>query len=256
MAQRRRWPWLLAVALLALGAFWIGSTRGDAARVELVRKAEAAEAKAAGLIVAERVKAAQVEHLAEESETLRNEIERLREVAPTAEVREVVRWRTRSVEVPIDRIVEIPVDVPRGTLDCPGMPDLPPIQLYVTGSDARLRSDSGNVFAVGEVEVWRVADPDVLLMAAPWEADLTELVTVIPAPTYRRLGYWLGASRRLSIDTLYHPLSDQESWSTSSESRWTGRGGVSWRWRGLTLMAGANTDPGVEILVAWSRRAS
>ena len=235
---------VVAVLLLAVWgmarAHYLGQTR------EIERKLEAAEAREAGLIVAELASQRAAEKSATEADELREQIETVRAEVPDAEVREVTRWKTKTVSVPVDRIVEIPVEVPRGTPDCP-IVELPPVRMYAQGSEARLESEAGNHFAVGEIEVWRVADPDEMLFSAPWEADLTELVVVAPkemrpwrlsvragltsSPGWYvgagwtgsgRLGYWGALMGRFSVDSYY------QDGRIDTEDHYTLAGGLSY----------------------------
>jgi hypothetical protein len=246
-AQRRRWPWIVALLLSVMSTIFAWN-HSEGKRAEAARLQEAAEAKLESFVVADRMNRKAIEKLSGESETLKEEIERLRDSVPSVEVREVVRWRTETVEVPVDRLVERIIEVPAPAPGCPDCPPLPEVRLYVTGTEARLRSDAQNLFAVGEVEVWREADPDVMLLTAPWQADLTQLVEREPQKRYARLGYWAGLSRKMDIERFY------QTGGLDHEDRYTYKAGASFTVGSLTLMAGVNTDEAVEVLGLWRPR--
>ena len=182
---------------------------------------------------------------------MRAEVDRIKAIAPTVEVRELVRWKTRTVEVPFDRLVRVPVHTV-----CPGLDptlELPPVKLYAMGEEVRLRSEAGNYFVVGTVSLWRLWDnsPAELLFTEPWEVDATDVIIVRDeVQAYRKLGYWGGILRRDEDEFAY----DQGEGFQRVVDKYAGVGGVSWRWGRVEAMVGLTTDPGVMVLGSWHKR--
>jgi hypothetical protein len=188
---------------LAAGAGIASFTAHYVAQEEL-RRAEARALAAQDLIVAERISTrnARAAHseLAEESEHLREQLDAIRETTGSApEVVERVRWRTREVEIPIDRAcpTDPPSSRPTGGDDDQGLPSPPTFSLQVRGLEARVTTRQGNRVALGEVEVWRTRPPpETLLATLPWETRLTqyESTEVGPGPGWA-VGPLVGVSK-------------------------------------------------------------
>ncbi len=175
--MKRRHKVLILILLLLLGVAGWALSRLEAGRMAALKKAEAVAAEAAGLRVAKEVSDRQLEAAAHENDALAEEIERVRAVAPKAKVIERTRWQTREVEVPVDRV--IPVDrIIEVAPECAELGELlGNVAFSVAGTEARLETKAGNLFAVGEVEVWREAPPPrEQLFSAPWESPLTEVL--------------------------------------------------------------------------------
>jgi len=152
-----------------------------------VKAAEAAKAKIEGLNAAQDVDQASIDAIGEQRDGMRTEIETLRDRlrvigARDPEVRTVTEWLTREIEVPVDRLVEIPADCAE--------PEAPSLYFRIEGTSAQIVTAADNTFAVGVVELWRTEpEPEELLGTAPWETDVTELF-IVETPAQKRRLRW------------------------------------------------------------------
>lgn len=195
----KRWHLVVALVLVVLGGFAVlghidrvcltAQAEAEAARMEL-RGWRAAKVKAEDDLA---VVTSQAHHLKEEIAELTEALGR------RPKVRETVRWRSKEIAVP-GGLLEGMVwpDEPEGSLPSEGyknadeQPAAPEIRFQVRGTDARVESRAGNLFAVGEVELWKTyPPPEALLGTAPWEASVTEL-SVDGPPKRKRGPYVLG----------------------------------------------------------------
>lgn len=92
----------------------------------------------------------------------------------------VTRWQTKEIEVPVEKIVRVPVEkvveIPGASPDCP-LPET--VSFSIHGADAHVESRKGNLFAVGQAELWRTEPPpETLLGVAAWEDELTEIASL------------------------------------------------------------------------------
>ena len=161
---------------IAAGIAWKQGKYLDAIKAE-----EAARSEVAGLSVAIEVKQREIERRVTEIVTLTEQIEAVREVAGDARTVEVIKWRSKEIVVPGEKVyvpgetVYLPGDTEYVVGDCPVRP-LPPVAFDVRGGEARLESEAGNYWAVGSVELWRLSPPpEEMLGTAGWRSDLTEL---------------------------------------------------------------------------------
>ena len=145
---------LCAVLLLAIAATCGYCARDRRARQEAAqaqaaarRASDEAALAASGAIVAERVSREAAQHAAE---ALADQVAALRRAAPTAEIREVVRWRTETA--PASCPVEEPVVAGCGAPTRPCVLRLgDPVE--VRGVEATVET-SGARALVGSAEVW------------------------------------------------------------------------------------------------------
>lgn len=193
----KRWHLVVALVLVALGGF---ALVGHIDRVRLTAQAEAEAARMelqgwrAAKVKAEddlAVVTSQAHHLEEEIAELAEALGR------RPKVRETVRWRSKEIAVPgglLEGMVWPEEDEPyEAAPELPGEPsEAPEIRFQVRGTEARVESRAGNLFAVGEVELWKTfPPPEALLGTAPWEATVTEL-SVDEPPKRKRGPYVLG----------------------------------------------------------------
>ena len=178
---RRHW---LNLTLLAVALFVIASAirinAGERAQYRAAREAEAKVAQAEGVIVG--LEASERE-LQKRASGLEEEIEKLRQTVPKVEIREVVKWRTREIRVPVPA-EPVVLECPDGTLlNCP---ECPPIEIMIEGDEARLVSRKGNWLAVGRVGVWRLAPPPEEFVGwFPWESESVDVAVherLLPPP--------------------------------------------------------------------------
>lgn len=179
---------VLAVVVLALaGAGWFVAARWHELERQLLQErkaAEAAELRAQGAIVAKPASADELERRLAEAQLqgsqLRNEIDRLRKIAPSTKVTEVVDWTTEPIRLQLPAVdgSSSPASGDGATppLPSPGVNSCPSVEIQVSGSEARLETDKNNVAAAGEVYVDRTSPPPRERVAVrPWKADLTQL---------------------------------------------------------------------------------
>lgn len=196
----RRWiPWTVALLALIIALFV-----GECRRARVLDQRGAAEgsraiAEASALHTA-RLAAAQAERAKDlairladaerHSHTLSEQLARAKRVAPESTVESVVSHTGEAFELPVT------TDPSRTDVehDVTTAPTGPVLQVHTT--EARLRTQAGNIAVVGETVVecvggacplgWRHVDP--------WEVDATSLfVARQPTPLLRGWGIGLGA---------------------------------------------------------------
>ncbi len=168
---------VIILILLALGYMWVSKLMRE--RDQAQRLAEAAEAEMAGLIVAEQDSQKALSDALSEQDNLQDQLNELRKTVPSTKVKEVIRWRTKEIEVPVEKIVRLPGETKTVYRDREVPGELPDIIFAVRGSEARLASAYDNVFAIGSVELWRVEPPpEEMLGQSDWQADVTDLLVL------------------------------------------------------------------------------
>jgi hypothetical protein len=195
----------------------------------------------------------------EESGVLGEELQRARLALGDAEaiVTDLTKWRAPVREVDPKVVTKWLPAPPCAIEGEPAVTEQPIPMMYAEGTNARLKTEAGARFIVGEVRVWGVAEPeDVLLYEAPWEFDATEWLTVKTdqQPSFRRLGFGGQVSRRepesqRTDDGYYGDV------STTSKNEWTLTALGSYRIGRVTWLAGVNSDPGVSVGALWNGRA-
>ena len=261
--ERRRWPWLAALAVGG-GVAWVALAMADAKRIELEAELERVKLEAAGAITAQeesaRMVAKQGENLLKLT-GLDKEVNRLkRELKIKPKVIETIKWKTRPAEVEVEDVIDwdaLIEDTEESGFDwdCCDIEAikaaLPKPVFYGSGAVAKLQTKKGNTFVLGKVFVIRQVGlvdneengelDDVLLADLDWEADATEYLTVARAPRYKRLGWYAGVGWRPNIETAYF-----QGEGFSSEDKYGVELGVSlrprWRWlKGVQGLFGWDT---------------
>jgi hypothetical protein len=203
--RKHRLNVVLCVLLLLVGSAAARIRMGEREEYRLRRQTEALVAEKAGVIVGLET---DNRGLRERASVLEEEIERLRETVPKVEIREVVKWKVREVEIPVP-FEKTVMKCPDGTeLECPDCPQ--PI-LDFEGASARLDSERGNIFAVGSVDVWRTyPEPRELVGSFPWRQDDVELFVKLPP---QPKGWGVGASAGfLNGQLVYGPAVALPQW--------------------------------------------
>lgn len=175
----RGWAYLVASATLALVLAALG--------YEVVRKSviitrlageakrqEAARVEAEGNLAAEEASA---RALRRELDKMNADFAKMAE-ALQAKPREVVRWKTDTVTVPMP----VPAEAPTEPQDpsCPE-PECPPVAIRLVGKEARLETQNGNSVAVGEVDIVRTLPlPEEVVATTPLTFDT--FLADAPAP--------------------------------------------------------------------------
>lgn len=187
--KNKRWKIIVLTLLLllaAIGGFGLAHSLISPGKRSLAAQLERTEAERLGLAVAHEARRVDMENLVWERDTLRQEFMRIQDVAPDVEIRETIRWRTREVEVPVDRVLGFQFGKTAFSVreDCEdeceaavlsAFDSLPPITFEVRGVEARMESEAGNLFAVGEVELWRTSpEPIEQVAVAPWRSDAVD----------------------------------------------------------------------------------
>ena len=191
--------WITIVLIFALvGAVVVGAmARTDAQ--EYARQLEAEKAASARIVTAIKATEQQLEQEIERSAGLRLEIERIRQVVPDAEVVEVVKWRTRTIEVPGERLFGKGGATFEGTDSAPLFVlgeeqepcEAPQYAFDIRGRQVTLQSDAGNRFFAAEVSLWRLKpEPETELGRTMVEFDATEFLSSeveAPGPSWSAL---------------------------------------------------------------------
>jgi len=196
--RKRRARTIIILLFLAVGtaagAYWASWSE---ARAEIAKRDEAAKAAENGWIAARDASKKQLLGAIKKSESLQNQLDELQESTSKLEPKIVTKWRTREIEVPVEKLVPGPerrveVEVPG---DCT-LPETPPDPRFrIVGRSTHLESRAGNLFVIGESELWRVfPPPDELLGASAWEADATEIARHRPTARAWRANLLLGTS--------------------------------------------------------------
>jgi hypothetical protein len=186
--------WQKAAAALCVTAGAAGVGWGVHAEIRAERlaralqEAEAEVLRQRGGIVAARASDRELE---EAAAPLREQIEELAGDDVGISVTETLTWETEAFRVPWPRDVAAPT---RGGGATEGRPDnssssppapagpsdfshCPEPLLKVETTEARLETEKGNAFAVGEVEVWRLAPPpQEVIWREPFRANASALL--------------------------------------------------------------------------------
>lgn len=161
-------------------AIGLWNTRGPEPGGEPARIAEAqALENTAGALVAVRAELAEVRKKAEKIDGLSDAIKAALRVSPKSKPESVCQFRSEPIPV------ALPSLLPDGW---PGSdPDsTPSIDFEVAGSEVRFKTEAGNTWAEGEVELWRSRPlPMTLLGRKPWKSKASTLVVPNPVPDYR-----------------------------------------------------------------------
>jgi hypothetical protein len=118
--------------------------------------------------------------LLDEADRLQRQLEELtKQLGEKPKIVETVKWRVRELEVPVPGPPR-EVTCPHGAVvPCP---DCPPVRLAISGVEARVDTQAGNLIAVGSVRVKRTAPPPEEVWDLPWESGR---LTAAPAPANR-----------------------------------------------------------------------
>lgn len=184
------WTWSLVPLIVALFAVQTCALVSKENQVADLRKAtEAATLRADGLAVAERVSQRQLREAIEDADALREQIAQ----APRgSEVKEVVRWKTKSTPIPLPTECPGSSSPPNEPGSATSPPSPAPFSVRLEGTQASLQTKAGALFVVGSVDVIQVTpEPEKVLATLPWEADATRYLTAAP-PAKRRSGWGLG----------------------------------------------------------------
>lgn len=237
-----KWTWALIplfVAVIAVQTCALVQRAGRAERAE--QAAEAAGMRTEGLIAEQRVTERQLRDALDDADALREQLAR----APKgSEVREVTRWKTKSVEIavpspPCDGSSSPPQHEP-GSVISPPSPA--PFSVRLEGSEARLETRGGTLFAIGSVDIWRTSPPpEERLARLPWEAEATSYLTP-PAPTRQRKGWGIGPAVGLIDSTWAYGAAatgpvlgkrvglQPAAWALAGDGHWNAAGAVLISW--------------------------
>lgn len=196
--RRRRNRLILLLLLLAAGtaiaSYWASWSE---ARAEIRKKDEAAAAAEAGWKAAREASRKQLLASIQKTETLQIQLTELQESTSRITPQIVTKWRTKQIEVPVEKLVPGPERVVEVEVegDCP-VPKPPADPIFeIRGASAHLETRAGNLFAVGESQLWRVfPPPDELLGSAAWETDATEIARHVPRERRWRANLLVGTS--------------------------------------------------------------
>lgn len=134
---------------------------------DLERAREADRLRIEGFEVSGLASQRELMRVMDRAATLADQVRRLKRDAGRVQVREVVRWQTREVEVPVP-------GVPVECEECGAAVACPEVAVAVSGTEARVETRRGNWLALGEVTVERTQPPPREVVATvPWQADLT-----------------------------------------------------------------------------------
>lgn len=190
--MRVSWTWALIPLLVALVGIQTCALVQRAGRAERAEQAlEAEQLRADGLVTEQRVTERQLRDALDDADQLR---EQLAQAPRGSTPREIVKWRTKSVEIPVpsppcDGSSSPPDNTPGPVLSPPG-PGAFSVRLE--GTEARLETRGGSLFAVGSVDIIRTEPPpEERLARLPWEAEATSYLTP-PPPTRQRRGWGVG----------------------------------------------------------------
>lgn len=190
----KRAKWAL-IGLLFAATAWAGwALRGDSGAAALAVALEAEELRAEGFLVAQEASRRELTAALDDQGALRAEIDRLGEaLGARPRVREVTKWRTSEIEVPVDRFLPGACPPPGET---PASAGTPSVSFEARGAEARLVAREGNTVATGVVELWKTKPPpEELLGTAAWQTPLSQiLVATERRPTPWRVIAMLGAT--------------------------------------------------------------
>ena len=135
---------------------------------------------AAGFTVAEEAHQREMMQAIDRASALADEVARLKGRVGRVQVREVVKWQTQEVPIPL------PGEACPICENC-GLPvAMPDIALSLSGTEARVETRKGNWVALGEVTVTRTKPPPEQIVGTyPWEATLSNYMKA-PEPTEPR----------------------------------------------------------------------
>lgn len=210
---------LFLVLLLIGGSIGAGYAAGyfkdRAIRNEALKNAEAAAAEIKDYKAAEEGTARDIKaRIANEADLqvliadLKDTIKEISGRDP--EVVEIVEWRTEIIKVPVEKLItkevikEVPADCIQCVIDFVG--DLPPFKFQVAGVTAKLKTELGNHFVVGTVQL---KDARVLgqtaeiLGTASFKKSLTDILDLKTKETKRTLRQRIAMTK----------VSDQFDWS-------------------------------------------
>lgn len=227
-----KWTWALIPLVVALFAVQTCALVSKEKQADDLRMAaEAARLRADELAVAEVSSQRQLRAALDDADLLRDQLAR----APRGtEVREVVKWKTKSVEItvpstPCDGSSSPPE--PGSVISPPGPA---PFSVRLEGTEARMETRDGNLFAVGSVDIIReTPPPEEVIARLPWEADATRYLTAAP-PAKRRAGWGLGPAVGLvDGEWVYGAAAtgpalggrvalQPAAWALAGEGHWTG----------------------------------
>lgn len=146
---------------------------------ELERAREADRLRLEGFETAGLADQRELMRVMDRAATLAEQVRRLKREAGRVEVREVVRWQTREVQVPVP-------GAPAECEECGAPVACPEVAVAVSGTEARVETRRGNWLALGEVTIERTQPPPREVIATvPWQADLTRYLRA-PEPTSPR----------------------------------------------------------------------
>lgn len=152
--------WGMLILLLLWGVYSYSSalSSAEAAQTQLNNALDA------GLAVAEVRRASDLTRVIRESATLRSQLVTLEEkLGAKTTPDSVIKWRTERIPVLMETQCTDPETSEPDATDW--------WSFEVVGREARVKTIEGNLFAVGEVELWR-RDPDVLLGVSPWSVEV------------------------------------------------------------------------------------
>lgn len=236
-----RWTWALIpllVAVLGVQTCALVQRGGRAERAE--QAAEAAALRTEGLIAEQRVTERQLRDALDDADGLR---EQMAKAPKGSEVREVTKWKTKSVEIAIP---SPPCDSSSPPQHEPGSvyspPGPAPFSVRLEGVEARLETRGGTLFAVGSVDIIRTQPPpEERLARLPWEADATSYLTP-PPPTRQRRGWGVGPAVGMIDSTWAYGAAatgpvlgkrvgiQPAAWALAGDGHWTGAGAVLIAW--------------------------
>lgn len=151
-------------------------TDASEAREQLVAKEQERLALEQRIPVVERTTREKVEatfqSVLDENDHLAAELAKLREVVPNVQVKEVTRWKTEQVEVPI--VLEVPVEAGEEI----------PLTMEIDGVSARLETIEGAQFALGTVTINKLSPPPPQTFTVPFTSD--QLNVIIEQPRVER----------------------------------------------------------------------
>jgi len=235
-----RWTWALIPLFVAIIGIQTCALVQRAGRVERAEQtAEAERLRADGLATSVTVTERQLRDALDDADMLRDQVSR----APKgSEVREVTRWKTRDVRIEVPTACDRsspPPDEPGPVFSPPGPA---PFSVRLEGTEARLETRQGSLFAVGSVDIVQTEPPpEKLLARLPWEARATEYLTPPPATRQRR-GWGVGPAVGLVDGTWAYGAAatgpvlgsrvglQPAAWALAGDGHWTGAGAVLVAW--------------------------
>ena len=236
-----RWTWALVPLLVTLFAVQTCAlvskeNQADALRMTVEAERMRADGLAVGQVATER----QLRDAIADADSLRTMLAQ----APRGSTpREVVKWKTRSVEIPSP---STPCDGSSPPSHEPGpvplSPASAPFSVRLEGSEARMESRAGALFAVGSVDIVRTSPPpEERIATLPWEAAATEYIVAVQGPK-RRAGWGLGPAVGLvDGEWVYGGAAtgpalggrvalQPAAWALAGDGHWTAAGSMLLTW--------------------------